>query len=542
MTTTRVRPIIHISLALLFALMAMLILTTSLSFGQTSTVVSVVPAQSRAALSETVRISITVQDINDLGAFQLDLTYSPALVRADAAELTDFLGSTGRNVAPLGPTIDQAAGRVTLGAFSFGSAPGPDGDGVLAVITLTTSLTPGVTALTLQNVQLLDTRANTLATTLSNGQLLIGNRAPLTPSSPIPAHLAGDVPLTPTLQWQCSDPDEDPLTYTLAFGAHNPPPLMATGVTTTTYHPGDLTLDTTYYWIITATDGFSETAGPLWAFTTIGPPPAVDFTAIPRSGDVPLTVQFTSTPTNIGTLFLAIYAWDFGDGNTAAAANPRHTYQSAGSFDVTLIVTGSAGIAQAMKPAYITVTEPPIPAPEVDFVGAPRSGDAPLTVQFTSTVTNTVTDYAWAFGDGGIATIANPTHAYTSVGSFGVTLVVTGPGGTALAVKSGYITVNLPLSVPTATFSADIRSGDVPLTVTFTAVTEGVVEGWLWDFGDGETATSGPVVSHTYQTPGVFDISLTVSNTSGSYTVNKPAYITVSSDGHRIFLPLILRN
>ena len=71
-------------------------------------------------------------------------------------------------------------------------------------------------------------------------------------------------------------------------------------------------------------------------------------------------------------------------------------------------------------------------------------------------------------------------------------------------------------------------SGLAPLTVTFTATTSGLVEGWLWTFGDGETATTGPMVQHTYQTPGVFDVSLTVSNTSGSYVASEPDFITVS--------------
>jgi len=438
MTNIRVHPAIQILLALAVALVGLLGLTASLSLGQGPPVVSVTPAQSRVALSETVRISITIQDVSDLGAFQLDLVYSPTLARADGAAITGFLGSTGRNIALLGPTFDQTAGRVTLGAFSFGSAPGPDGDGVLAVITLTTYLTPGVTPLTLQNIQLLDTHANALSATLNNSQLIIGNRAPLTPSEPVPAHLAETVPLTPTLQWQCSDPDEDPLTYTIAFGADNPPPLLATGVTTTTYHPGNLTLDTTYYWVITATDGVSETSGPLWAFTTIVPPPEVDFTATPRNGDVPLTVQFTSTPTNIGPLFPPVYAWDFGDGSVASTANPTHTYQSVGSFDVTLVVTGSGGTAQAVKLDYITVSEP---MPQVNFSATPRSGTAPLTVQFTSVVTNTVTNYAWTFGDGVTSTLTNPSHTYTAAGTYTVALTVSGPGGQHTVTKNAYITV-----------------------------------------------------------------------------------------------------
>jgi PKD repeat protein len=178
-----------------------------------------------------------------------------------------------------------------------------------------------------------------------------------------------------------------------------------------------------------------------------------------------------------------------------------------------------------------------------DFVAQPVSGTAPLTVTFTNQSQH-ASSYTWTFGDGGTAVTANPTHTYQSAGSYGVSLVVTGPGGTAQEVKSGYITVNPPAGVPTATFSADVVSGTAPLNVTFTAVTSGTVEGWLWDFGDGSTATTVLVVSHTYTTTGVFDVSLTVSNTSGSYMVSEPRYITVKappSEHHHIYLPLVIR-
>jgi PKD repeat protein len=191
---------------------------------------------------------------------------------------------------------------------------------------------------------------------------------------------------------------------------------------------------------------------------------------------------------------------------------------------------------------YITVTQT---SPTVDFTATPRNGDAPLHVQFTSIVTGEVTAYEWRFGDGGIASTPNPTHTYTSAGSFGVTLKVTGPGGPAQTTKPDYITINAPPGAPTATFSADIVSGIAPLTVTFTAVTSGTVEGWHWRFGDGSAAFTGPVVSHTYVTSGTFDVSLTVSNTIGSYTTSKLNYIitkTESEPSHAIYLPLILRD
>jgi hypothetical protein len=94
------------------------------------------------------------------------------------------------------------------------------------------------------------------------------NHAPVTPFSPVPADRASNVPITQTLSWQGGDIDEDPLTYTVAFGTVSPPPVVAPEVTTATYDPGLLTLNTTYYWGITATDGLSASVGGVWQFTT----------------------------------------------------------------------------------------------------------------------------------------------------------------------------------------------------------------------------------------------------------------------------------
>jgi PKD repeat protein len=138
----------------------------------------------------------------------------------------------------------------------------------------------------------------------------------------------------------------------------------------------------------------------------------------------------------------------------------------------------------------------------------------------------------------------NPAHTYRRAGSFGVTLVVTGPGGIANVSKPDYVTVSAPPEAPTAGFSADVLSGTAPLTVTFTAVTSGTVEHWLWSFGDGGMASTGPVVSHTYVTTGTFHVGLTVSNTHGSFVVSKPDYIAVTTEEGTswfAYLPVVLR-
>ena len=93
-------------------------------------------------------------------------------------------------------------------------------------------------------------------------------------------------------------------------------------------------------------------------FTIMGmmvtPAPAANFAANPTSGTAPLTVAFTNQST--GTI--NTFAWNFGDGGTSALASPSHTYTTAGTFTVSLTVTGPGGTNTRTAANLITVNAP----------------------------------------------------------------------------------------------------------------------------------------------------------------------------------------
>ncbi|MBK8129352.1 MAG: PKD domain-containing protein [bacterium] len=99
----------------------------------------------------------------------------------------------------------------------------------------------------------------------------------------------------------------------------------------------------------------------------------------------------------------------------------------------------------------------------------------------------------WAFGDGTTSTLSNPTHTYTTTGVYTVSLTVNGPGGADTFTRSDYI-VNEP--PPIAAFIATPTSGQSPLTVSFTDQSIGMIDSWLWSFGD-ESITSNATKSVT---------------------------------------------
>lgn len=69
-------------------------------------------------------------------------------------------------------------------------------------------------------------------------------------------------------------------------------------------------------------------------------------------------------------------------------------------------------------------------------------------------------------------------------------------------------------SLPVSNFSTDVTSGDTPLTVQFTDLSQNAT-GWDWDFGDGDTSTDESP-EHTYSTAGTYTANLTVSNENGT--------------------------
>jgi len=161
------------------------------------------------------------------------------------------------------------------------------------------------------------------------------------------------------------------------------------------------------------------------------------------------------------------------------------------------------------------------------FRGTPTSGYAPLTVTFNDTSTGSPTSWSWDFGDGVTSTLQNPTHTYTSVGSYTVIHTASNSMTIDHFKRMDYITVS-PVVAPVANFVGIPLSGTAPLTVTFTDRSTNTPTSWIWSFGDGSTSTSQDP-SHTYTSAGTYTVSLTATNAAGSNTKTVANYIMISS-------------
>ena len=79
--------------------------------------------------------------------------------------------------------------------------------------------------------------------------------------------------------------------------------------------------------------------------------------------------------------------------------------------------------------------------PVADFTATPTVGDAPVAVSFTDASTNNPTSWHWNFGDGATSPAENPTHTYTSAGTYTVTLTAGNAAGSDAITKTGFITL-----------------------------------------------------------------------------------------------------
>jgi hypothetical protein len=130
------------------------------------------PAINNVEAGQPFIVNVMIDGAVNVGAFQFDLIYDPAVVTVTDVALGPFVGSTGRAAQPVGPTIDNRAGTLAFGAFSFGSTAGPAGTGVLATVRFRAE-GPGTSALGLQNVVVTDPMAEMQPVSVEGGVVTV---------------------------------------------------------------------------------------------------------------------------------------------------------------------------------------------------------------------------------------------------------------------------------------------------------------------------------------------------------------------------------
>ena len=245
---------------------------------------------------------------------------------------------------------------------------------------------------------------------------------------------------------------------------------------------------------------------------------SADFTADNTTISAGESVTFTNLSVNAST-----YYWTFTGGNpsTSTDVNPTVTYETPGTYSVTLFAAGENSSDSETKTAYITV----LPVTSADFEASATEIFVGDSVAFTNLSEN-ATSFFWTF-EGAIpenSTEENPVVTYNEPGYYDVTLFATNGHGYDVATKTAYIYVR---AVATADFTVDTTTVLVGETVVFINLSQNATS-YYWSFPGGEPLVSqeeNPEV--TYPNAGVYSVTLFATNGASSDMEVKESYITV---------------
>ncbi len=154
------------------------------------------------------------------------------------------------------------------------------------------------------------------------------------------------------------------------------------------------------------------------------------------SSSVGLTATFLSTSTYTGN---ATFNWTFGDGNTGSSSNPSHTYANPGTYYVCLALVTSNCIDSICDSIVVTSSPPPCQAGFTSSVSG-------ATASFTNTSTGATfsTGYFWDFGDGSFSGAVNPSHTYSTSGTYNVCLAMQDSATNCVDSICSTVTVTVP--------------------------------------------------------------------------------------------------
>jgi uncharacterized protein (TIGR02145 family) len=233
----------------------------------------------------------------------------------------------------------------------------------------------------------------------------------------------------------------------------------------------------------------------------------------------PLKKQVSFTDKSTGNVYSRF--WNFGDGTTSSAKNPKHTYNKASYYFVSLGVQDSLKTCNDYVGELIQVGTAECRA-EFSYTVDPET----YTAYFKDLSLGAIKDYYWVFGDGNVSTDPEPTHNYAVPGFYEVSLTVTDSLGECM---DNYISkIQVGQINCSADFTVFIDSSQN--TAYFTSKAIGKNNKYYWIFGDGTISTEKNPV-HQFTAPGYYLNNLNVFNEVAGCMDHSEKIILISSQG-----------
>jgi hypothetical protein len=371
------------------------------------------------------------------------------------------------------------------------------------------------------------------------------NPAPDQPSNPVPSNASTDIPKNKQIQWSCSDPDDEQLTYDVYFGTSMNLAKKTSNQTGATYDPGVLSYDTTYYWRVVAWDEADQkTIGPVWQFTVsdsnMGP--YVPSNPEPTNGttdtDLNITLQWQGGDKDSDTISYDLF---FGTTNSPSIKQQNLTqalYQMNNlSYDTTyywkIVSTDDDDAVENGSIWSFTTKSKQSTGLPTAHAGGPYAASVGESITFDaseSTDDTGISGYRWDFTSDGTydtdwSTSPTTTHVYNSVFDGNVKVMVkdtdnnTDVASTTVRILSG----NNPPSTPTIEGPVSANA-NTSITINITSTdTDGDQITYIISWGDNSLATtvsgasgSKQSSSHMYTVPGWYTITVTAKDTSNA--------------------------
>jgi len=301
------------------------------------------------------------------------------------------------------------------------------------------------------------------------------------------------------------DPDGTIVSYFWDFGDGT----NATGETTNHAYVDD----GTYMVTLTVTDNDGATTSTNATKTVLNRPPVATFTESADTVNTNEVILFNASDSYDPDGSIVSHFWDFGDGSNATGILVNHSYADNGIYTVTLTVTDDDGATDTATATKTVLNRPPVAV----FTESAETAYVGETITFNASDSydpdGYIATFFWDFGDGTNTTGIIVQHAYSTNGTYIVTLTVTDNDGASNSTSSAKtILRNEP---PVALFTESAETVYTGESIYFNASDsydpDGTIVSYFWDFGDGSNA-SGLTVDHAYVDDGVYTVTLTVTD------------------------------
>jgi len=251
--------------------------------------------------------------------------------------------------------------------------------------------------------------------------------------------------------------------------------------------------------------------------------PVVEAQADISYGTVPLIISFSCFHNDQDGDIEKIL-WDFGDGSKSEEKMIRHTYSEQGTFFATIKVWDNTG-AESSDTIEINVVN--FYKPIVSITTDKTAGKTPLFINFSGyayDIEGEISSYQWDFGDGSTSDIQNPTHWFNETGSYYVWLTVSFDNRIEVTTS---IEINaIEKYIPHAIITSNNINGKAPMKIDFFGDcldSDNGNHSYHWFFNNGllpknkESTEQNP--SHTFWDPGIYLVSLNVTDEDGNYDI-----------------------